>query len=76
MSIAPQRDVVAPMSYSLQQGRFGIRNLMSPMGLADFALKRPSATVVSIIPVGLTEVGAGLRRPVDVLPEIDIPVDF
>lgn len=46
------------------------------MGLADFALKRPSATVVSIIPVGLMEVGAGLRRPVDVRPEIDIPVGF
>jgi hypothetical protein len=46
------------------------------MGLADFALRRPSANVDSMIPVGLMEVGAGLRRPIDILPEIDIPVDF
>ena len=46
------------------------------MGLVEFARRRPSATVASMIPVGLMEVGAGLRRPVDVLPEIDIPVDF
>lgn len=46
------------------------------MGLAGFALKRPSANVASMIPVGLMEVGAGPRRPVDILPEIDVPVDF
>jgi len=46
------------------------------MELADFALKRRSANVASMIPVGLMEVGAGLRRPIDILPEIDIPVDF
>lgn len=46
------------------------------MGLAEFALERPSANVASMIPVGLMEVGAGLRRPIDILPEIDIPVDF
>jgi len=46
------------------------------MGLADFALKQPSASIASMIPVGLMEVGADLRRPVDILPEIDIPVDF
>ncbi len=43
------------------------------MGLA---LKRPYASVASMIPAGLMEVGAGLRRPIDILPEIDIPVDF
>jgi hypothetical protein len=32
--------------------------------------------IASIAPVGLMEVGAGLRRPVDIFPEIDIPVDF
>lgn len=46
------------------------------MELAEFAVKRPSATIASIVLVGLMEVGAGLRRPVDILPEIDIPVDF
>ena len=46
------------------------------MGLAEFAVKRPSANIASIVPVGLMEVGAGRRRPVDILPEIDIPVDF
>ena len=46
------------------------------MGLAEFALMRRAAKNASIIPVGLMEVGAGLRRPVDILPEIDIPVDF
>jgi hypothetical protein len=46
------------------------------MGLAGFALKRPSANVASMIPVDLMEVGARPRRPVGILPEIDIPVDF
>jgi hypothetical protein len=46
------------------------------MGLAGFALKRRAANIASIIPVGLMEVGAGPRRSVDILPEIDIPVDF
>jgi hypothetical protein len=64
------------MSYSCQRGRFGFWNLRSPVGLADFALKQPSASIASMIPVGLMEVGAELRRPVDILPEIDIPVDF
>jgi hypothetical protein len=32
--------------------------------------------IASIAPVGLMEVGAGLRRPVDIFPEIDIPVGF
>jgi hypothetical protein len=33
-------------------------------------------TIASIVPAGLMEVGAGLRRPVDIFPEIDIPVGF
>jgi len=45
------------------------------MGLAEFAL-RWTANIASTIPVGLMEVGAGLRRPAGILPEIDIPVDF
>lgn len=59
------------MSFFLQRGHSGLGklDLMSSMGLAEFA-------IASIIPVGLMEVGAGLRRPVDILPEIDIPVDF
>jgi hypothetical protein len=46
------------------------------MGLAKFAVNRPSANIASIVRVGLMEVGVGLRRPVDILPEIDFPVDF
>ena len=78
MSIAPQSNLVVSMSYFPQQGRFGPGNLdlKSSTGLAEFAVKRPSANIASIIPVGLMEAGAGLRRPVDILPEIDIPVDF
>ncbi len=45
------------------------------LGLVEFAPERP-ANIVSIIPVGPMEVGAGLPKSVDVLPEIDIPVDF
>jgi hypothetical protein len=30
---------------------------------------------MSVILAGLTAVGAGLRMPVDIFPEIDIPVD-
>ena len=76
MSIAPQRNVLAPMSNSHQQGRFALWNLRSSMGLAEFARKRRAANLSSIIPVGLMEVGAGPRRSVDIPPEIDIPVDF
>ncbi len=32
--------------------------------------------IASIAPGGLMEVGAGLRRPVDIFPGIDIPVGF
>ena len=46
------------------------------LGFADFARKRRAANIASIISVGPMEVGAGLRRAVDILPEIDIPVDF
>jgi len=32
--------------------------------------------IASIVPAGLMKVGAGQRRPVDIFPEIDIPVGF
>jgi len=66
------------MSYFPQRGHVGPGNLdmSSSMGLAEFAVQRPSANVASIIPVGLMEVGAGLRTPAGLLPEIDFPVDF
>jgi hypothetical protein len=35
-----------------------------------------SSNLMSMITVGLREVGARQRKPVDILPEIDIPVDF
>jgi hypothetical protein len=37
---------------------------------------RSSANTESAVVAGLMEVGAGLRMPVDIFPEIDIPVDF
>jgi hypothetical protein len=43
------------------------------MGLA---VKRMFANIASMIPVGRMEAGSALRRPVDILPEIDFPVDF
>ncbi|MDR3464368.1 MAG: efflux RND transporter permease subunit [Xanthobacteraceae bacterium] len=44
------------------------------MGLAGFALKRPYTIIASIIVICLMGIGAGLRTPVDIFPEIDIPV--
>ena len=78
VSVAPQCNLVAPMSCFSRRDPIGLRNLTlrSSMGSAELAVKRPPANIASIIPVGLMEVGAGVRRPVDILPEIDIPVDF
>lgn len=45
------------------------------MRFAEFVLRR-APNFVSIVPVGLMEVGAGLRGTVDILPEIDFQVDF
>jgi len=44
------------------------------MWFADFALKRPYTIIASLILVCLMGIGAGLRMPVDIFPEIDIPV--
>ena len=44
------------------------------MWLSAFALKRPYTIVASLILVCLMGVGAALRMPVDIFPEIDIPV--
>src|ERR1700754_4168370 len=44
------------------------------MGLAAFALKRPYTIIASIIVVCLMGIGAALRMPIDIFPEIDIPV--
>src|ERR1700692_2810207 len=44
------------------------------MWFADFALRRPYTIVASLILVCLMGLGAGLRMPVDIFPEIDIPV--
>src|ERR1700747_3575594 len=44
------------------------------MRFAAFALKRPYTIVASLILVCLLGVGAALRMPVDIFPEIDIPV--
>ena len=44
------------------------------MWFADFALRRSYTIVASLILVCLMGLGAGLRMPVDIFPEIDIPV--
>ena len=45
------------------------------MSLAAFALKRPVNTIVaSLILICIMGVGAALRMPIDIFPEIDIPV--
>src|ERR1700753_3529857 len=44
------------------------------MWFAAFALKRPYTIVASLILVTLMGIGAALRMPVDIFPEIDIPV--
>src|ERR1700720_2825091 len=44
------------------------------MWFADFSLRRPYTIVASLILVCLMGIGAGLRMPVDLFPEIDIPV--
>src|ERR1700727_3430170 len=44
------------------------------MWFADFALRRPYTIVASLILVRLMGLGAGLRMPIDIFPEIDIPV--
>ncbi|MGO8801069.1 MAG: efflux RND transporter permease subunit, partial [Roseiarcus sp.] len=44
------------------------------MGLAAFALKRPYTIVASLILICIMGVGAALRMPIDIFPEINIPV--
>src|ERR1700740_110683 len=44
------------------------------MWFADFSLKRPYTIIASLILVCLMGIGAGLRMPVDIFPELDIPV--
>jgi multidrug efflux pump subunit AcrB len=44
------------------------------MSLVELALKRPYTVVASLILITLMGVGAALRMPIDIFPEIDIPV--
>src|ERR1700761_2705151 len=44
------------------------------MWLSAFALKRPYTIVATLILVCLMGIGAALRMPIDIFPEIDIPV--
>jgi len=44
------------------------------MSVVEMALKRPYTVVAVLILVGLMGVGAALRMPVDIFPEINIPV--
>ena len=44
------------------------------MSVVETALKRPYTVVAVLILITLMGIGAGLRMPVDIFPEIDIPV--
>src|ERR1700694_6033265 len=44
------------------------------MWFADFSLRRPYTIVASLMLICLLGIGAGLRMPVDIFPEINIPV--
>ena len=44
------------------------------MSIVEIALKRPYTVVASLILICLMGMGAALRMPVDIFPEIDIPV--
>jgi multidrug efflux pump subunit AcrB len=44
------------------------------MSLIEYVLKRPYTVVAGLILVGLLGIGEALRMPVDIFPEMDIPV--
>jgi multidrug efflux pump subunit AcrB len=44
------------------------------MGLTAFALKHPYTVIASLIVICIMGIGAALRMPIDIFPEIDIPV--
>jgi multidrug efflux pump subunit AcrB len=44
------------------------------MSVVEAALKRPYTVVAVLILIALMGIGAALRMPVDIFPEIDIPV--
>jgi multidrug efflux pump subunit AcrB len=44
------------------------------MSVVEFALKRPYTVVAMLILISLMGIGAALRMPIDIFPEIDIPV--
>ena len=44
------------------------------MSLAQYVLKRPYTVVAVLILIGLLGIGEALRMPVDIFPEMNIPV--
>src|SRR5580698_685926 len=44
------------------------------MSVVEIALKRPYTVVATLILISLMGIGAALRMPIDIFPEIDIPV--
>ena len=44
------------------------------MSVVELALKRPYTVVATLILITLMGIGAALRMPIDIFPEIDIPV--
>jgi multidrug efflux pump subunit AcrB len=47
---------------------------MTSMSVVEIALNRPYTVFAALILTALTGIGAGLRMPVDIFPEINIPV--
>src|SRR5580658_4863256 len=48
--------------------------IVGSMSIFDFALRRPYTIIAALVLVCLLGVGAALRMPVDIFPEINIPV--
>src|ERR1700752_3471455 len=44
------------------------------MSVVEIALKRPYTVVATLILITLMGIGAALRMPIDIFPEIDVPV--
>src|SRR5271170_7584497 len=49
-------------------------HILDTMSIVDFALRRPYTIVAALILVCLLGIGAALRMPTDIFPEINIPV--
>src|SRR5260370_41473220 len=62
-----------PSMYGTESSRSPLKGPWE-MSVVELALKRPYTVVVVLILTSLMGVGAALRMPIDIFPEIDIPV--